>query len=64
MHVIPVCIIELHEIAAQNQNWDFYRHIFNLIFLLTRHSSVCQTIHQSKATNVFPKHILKLAAND
>ena len=64
LHVIPVRIMELHEIAEQNQNWNFYRRIFNLIFLLARHSSVCQTIHQSKATNIFPKYILKFAAND
>ena len=30
--------------AEQNQNWDFHRHAFNAIFLLTRHSSVFQII--------------------
>ena len=28
----------------QNKNWNFYRHIFNSIFLLTWHSSVFQII--------------------
>ena len=30
--------------AEQNQNRDFHRHVFNAIFLLTRHSSVFQII--------------------
>ena len=30
--------------AEQNQNRDFHRHIFNAVFLLTRHSSVFQIV--------------------
>ena len=79
----------------QNQNRNFHRHIFNLIFLLTRHSKVLQIMSWNwptakcrrrkfcdtsyyiicaklrvsfssklKATNVFPKHILKGKARD
>ena len=82
--------------VEQTQNRNFYRHTFNSIFLLTRHSSVfqfmswywstakcrrrkstdtwyntviCATLCvnfllKSKATNVFPKHILKSKAPD
>ena len=79
----------------QNQNRNFHRHIFSLIFLITRHSKVLQIMSWNwptakcrrrkfcdtsyyiicaklrvsfssklKATNVFPKHILKLKARD
>ena len=61
----------------QTQNRNFYRHTFNSIFLLTRHSSVFQFMswywstakcRRRKSTdtwyNVFPKHILKSKAPD